>query len=308
MFFVTYSNLWSLSVFFPLTYIIFLFSVLFYCLPTLKNQLSFSITKTKSLFLKLNALDLLAIIITPLITTLILLLMWSAPSISVWFGHLTYTNYQSKVFYLLILVYFLVLITLASTSYFTSREIYDYFIVLYNFLYWILLLFLSNSIFTTIFVIEVISALIFLLIVTSTYSSNYYYRNLNLSFGNLFQNSTPHVFLQSLIFYFWISLISALNLFLFLLLLYIKCYTFDWFTLEQIFTYLTHISSFKNLISLGFMWSILILSIFIKSGIAPLYLYKPTFFKGLPFYTLFFNCTYSNFFYHTEKRLACIYN
>lgn len=184
--------------------------------------------------------------------------------------------------------------TLLTTSYFTSREIYDYFITLYNFFYWVLLLFFANSILTTIFIIEVISAVIFLLIVTSTYSSTYFYRNTNFSFGNLFQNSTPYTFLQSLIFYFWISLISALNLFLFILFLYLKVYTLDWFTLEHIFIYLTHVTSLKDLLSLGCVWLILLLSIFIKSGIAPLYLYKPTFFKGLPFYTLLF---YICFFY-----------
>jgi hypothetical protein len=200
--FLTYSNLWSLSIFFPLTYIIFLFSMLFYCLPTLKNQSFVSIFRTKSLFLKLNSFDLFNITTTPLIIILLIFFIWCSPSVSVWFGHLTYTNYQLKISYLLILLYFSTLIVLSLTSYFTSREIYDYFIVLYNFLYWVIILFLSNSIFTTIFVIEVISALIFLLIVTSTYSSNYYYRNMDLSFSNLFQNSTPHTFLQSLIFFF----------------------------------------------------------------------------------------------------------
>jgi len=34
--------------------------------------------------------------------------------------------------------------------------------------------------------------------------------------------------------------------------------------------------------------------IFLKCGIAPLYIWKPTFFKGIPFYTIFF---YICFFY-----------
>jgi hypothetical protein len=87
---------------------------------------------------------------------------------------------------------------------------------------------------------------------------------------------------------------SESNLFLFILFLFIKIHTLDWFTLEHVFLYLTHVSSLKDLISLGCAWLVLLLSIFIKSGIAPLYLYKPTFFKGLPFYTLFF---YICFFY-----------
>ena len=236
MFFVTYSNLWSFSIFIPLTYTIFIFSALFYSLPTLKNQTSFTTTKTKSLFLKINFSDIALIVYTPLLIILITFFLWSSPSSSIWFSHILCTNYTLKISYIMIFIFFLINLVLLSTSYFTSREIYDYFIVLYNFFYWIILLFAANTIFTAIFVIEVISAVIFLLIVTSTYSANYFYRNISFAFGHLFQNSTPFTFLQSLIYYFWISLISALNLFLFVLLLYIKAHTLDWFTLEYIFT------------------------------------------------------------------------
>jgi hypothetical protein len=297
MLFITYSNLWSVSVFLPLTYIIFIFSTLLYCLPTLKNQTYFTATKTKSLFSKLNTFDILPLVYSPLLILLLILFLWASPATSAWFGHIVFTNYQLKMFYMVLGFFMFVLYVLLTTMYFSSREVYDYFIVLYNFFYWVVLLFAANTIFTVIFIIEVISAIIFLLIVTSTFTSNYFYRNVDLSFGNLFQNSTPYTFLQSLIYYFWISLISALNLFLFILLLYIKLHTLDWFTLEHVFQYLTSVSSFKDLISIGCAWLVFLLSIFIKSGIAPLYLYKPTFFKGLPFYTLSFYICFFYFFF-----------
>ena len=294
MLFITLSNLWTLSIFAPFTYTIFIISILFYCLPTLTNKTVSIHTKTKSLFVKINSTDVLPLIFSPIIIFFITLYLWNLPSTSAWFGHIIFTSYQLKASFLLSLSFFSVLGSLLMSSYLTSREIYDYIIVLFNFFYWIILLFNSNSILTSIFIIEVISAVIFLLIVTSTFSSVYFYRNLNFTFGNLFQNSTPYTFLQSLIYYFWISLISALNLFLFILLLYLKIHSLDWFTIEHIFNYLVLTTSYKNLSSVGLVWFVLLLSIFIKSGIAPLYLYKPTFFKGLPFYTLFF---YICFFY-----------
>ena len=297
MFFLTYSNLWSISVFLPLTYTIFVFSGLLYCAPTLKNQTYFAVTKSKSLFSKLNTFDLLPLMYSPLLILLLVLFMWSAPATSAWFGHIIFANYQLKMTYFVFSLFFFITYILLTTMYFTSREVYDYFIVLYNFFYWIVLLFMANTIFTTIFIIEVISAVIFLLIVTSTFTSNYFYRNLDLSFGNLFQNSTPYTFLQALIYYVWISLISALNLFIFILLLYIKLHTLDWFTLEHVFQYLTLVTSVKDLLGIGCAWLVFLLSIFIKSGIAPLYLYKPTFFKGLPFYTLAFYICFFYFFF-----------
>ena len=294
MLFITLSNLWTFSIFAPFTYTIFWMSILFYCLPTLTNKIALINTKTKSLFVQINTSDVILLTLTPLTILFVLLCMWALPATSAWFGHIIFTSYQLKITFLLSISFFSVFFSLLISSYFTSREIYDYVIVLFNFFYWIILLFNSNSILTTIFIIEVISAIIFLLIVTSTFSSVYFYRNLNFTFGNLFQNSTPYTFLQSLIYYFWISLISALNLFLFILLLYIKIHSLDWFTIEHVFNYLTLTTSYKNLCSVGLVWFILLLSIFIKSGIAPLYLYKPTFFKGLPFYTL---CFYICFFY-----------
>lgn len=294
MFFITQSNLWTFALFAPTTYIIFLFSFLFYCLPTLTNKLYSVTTKTKSTYSKMNSFDAVPLILTSFILFYLPLFLWEFSTTSAWFGHIIYANYQLKITYFIHFIFLLILLVLFTSTYLTSREIYDYYIVLYNFLYWILLLFMSNSVLTMIFIIEVISAIIFLLIVTSTFSSTYFYRNSQLSFGNLFQNSTPYTFLQSLIYYFWISLVSALNLFLFLLLLYLKIHTLDWFTIEHVFSYLTLVTSYKDLTSFGLVWFIMLLSIFIKSGIAPLYLYKPTFFKGLPFYTLFF---YICFFY-----------
>jgi hypothetical protein len=104
--------------------------------------------------------------------------------------------------YLILFIFSSVIIALASTSYFSSREFYDFITVLYNFLYWLIVIFMSNTVFTSIFVIEVLSTLIFLLVITSTFSSNFFLRNLNLSFGHLFQQSTPHTYLISLLYFF----------------------------------------------------------------------------------------------------------
>ena len=183
-----------------------------------------------------------------------------------------------------------------SSIYFSSREIYDYVITTYNFCYWLIILFMANSIFTTIFIIEVISTLILLLLVTSTFSTTFFYRNLNLSFGHILQQSLPHTHLQSLLYFFWISLVSSLNLFLFFLLMYTKTLTLDWFLLEYIFTYYINVSSILDTFSLGLYWLIMIFCIFVKCGITPLFFWKPTFFKGIPIYTLFFYIVFFYFF------------
>jgi hypothetical protein len=296
MIFVTFSNLWSLVYFFFFTYITFVFCTITYCLPTLTNKNSFSVAKNNSSFKFINSFDLTWVFIAPVLVLTLTQLLWSGPSISAWFGHLIFAGTQLKMTYLISFTYVGVLITLISTSYFSSREIYDFIITIFNFFYWTVLLFMSNSIFTSIFIIEVLSTLIFLLIITSTFSTTFFYRNINFAHGHLFQQSTPQTYLQSILFFFWVSLVSSLNLFLFCLFFYLKVLTLDWFLIEYVFVYLTTVSSLKDLIFVGMSWFILMFCLFLKCGIAPLYIWKPTFFKGIPFHTIFFYICFFYFF------------
>lgn len=294
MFFLTYSNLWSFSFFIFLTYSTLIVSLLTYMMPILNSPLKYTVSKNKSEFTMVNSADMLYVFITPIICLLVNLLLWSAPATSAWFGHIVISSFQVKLTFAVILNFTMILLVTSSTVYFTSREIYDYTITTFNFFYWIVLIFYSNTIFTSIFVIEVLSTLIFLLLITSTFSSSFFYRNLNLSFGHLFQQSTPYSYLQSILYFFWVSLLSSLNLFLFCLFFYFKIFTFDWYLMEHIFIYFTNTASLKEILSLGMTWFVLMFCIFLKCGIAPLYIWKPTFFKGIPFYTIFF---YICFFY-----------
>lgn len=296
MFFITFSNLWSFSFFFVLTYTILTISFILYLIPVLNSPLKYTTAKSKSEFSLINSSDMLYLSLTPCICIFLVLLIWGAPATSAWFGHVVVTGFQIKLTFMVLLNFVAVLFVMINTFYFTSREIYDYVVTTFNFLYWIVLIFFSNTIFTSIFIIEVLSTLIFLLLITSTFSSTFFYRNLNLSFGHLFQQSTPYSYLQSILYFFWVSLLSSLNLFLFCLFFYFKLFTFDWYLMEHVFIYFTATASFKDLLSLGMTWFILIFCIFLKCGIAPLYIWKPTFFKGIPFYTLFFYICFFYFF------------
>lgn len=287
MFFLTFSNMWSFTFFFSFSYIILLLSIIVYLLPVINNQLKYSLSKNKTYFYLINSSDTFSILATPVLLILLINFSWSCPELSIWFGHAIYTNFQTKILTLLGLSFLLFLGVFTSTTYLSSKEIYDFIITTFSFFYWIMLLFCSNSIFSTIFVIEVLSTLILLLIVSSTFSSTYFYRNTNLSFGHLFQQSTPFSYIQSILYFFWISLISSLNLFLFCLFFYIKVLTFDWYLVEHIFNYVILNSSLKEIITLSISWYVLMFCLFLKCGVAPLYIWKPTFFKGIPFYTIF---------------------
>ena len=225
--------------------------------------------------------------------------MWSGPAVTAWFGHLLFSSFQLRLFYLVVFFFFLMGLAYATSFYFTSIEVYDYVIVTYNFFLWTFFLFFSNNLFTLIFFIEVLSVLILLILTTSTFSSTYFYNNVGLSSTNYFQKNKPFALLQTLMFLFWISLVSSLNLFLFLTFFYIKVLTFDWFLLEHVLAYLWAVADLKTFFYLTLNWFNLMLCLFIKCGVAPFYFWKPSFFKGIPLHALFLYIFFFYFFLFT---------
>lgn len=288
--------MWSAHFFFTLSYLTLVISVLVYLIPVTNTFSKFSNSNSKSNFFFLNSTDLYLVCITPYAVFILLLLTWSSHVFSAWFGHLIFSSFSYKLMFVILGSFMTVLCSFTSSVYFSSKEIFDYLITKFNFFYWISVLFLSNSLFTTIFVIEVLSTLIFLLIITSVFSTTFFYRNLNLSFGHIFQHSTPYAYIQSILYFFWISLVSSLNLFVFVIFFFYKMYTLDYYLTEYIFAFFISANSFKEVLSFGLVVFIILFCIFLKCGLAPLYLWKPTFFKGIPLYTIFFYVCFFYFF------------
>ena len=149
-------------------------------------------------------------------------------------------------------------------------------------------MFFSNNFFSFVFFVELLSAAVTLLLVTSTFSSTHFYNNTSLSAHSYFQHSTPTALLQTLMLFFWVTLLSSIVLFTFTITFYLKFLTFDWNIIDSIFTFLVTGSSLKSLFSASFTWFLLLLCLFIKCGVVPFYLWKPSFFKGMGLLPLFF--------------------
>jgi hypothetical protein len=161
--------------FFFISYIMLIMSLVLYLFPVLNNFTKFTSTTLKTYFSFINSFSILPIFLVPLALITGIVSLWSAPAVSAWFGHILFTSFQYKITLFTVFNMVLYLVVFTTASYFTSREIYDYTLVTFHFFYWILLLFYSNSVFTVIFLIEVIGALLFLLIVTSTFSTSFFF-------------------------------------------------------------------------------------------------------------------------------------
>jgi hypothetical protein len=296
VFFLNYSLLWNFSFFFPITYIIILFSITIYLLPILLSGSSINYTnKVVSSFYIMTGGEITLIAMFPVVAFLYFNFYWTSPMVTSWFGHVMFGPYQSKMLYILLFFFVTFNALFFNYSYLSSGEVYDFIITKFNILYWTTLLYCANSLFSIIFVIEVISTLIFLVLTTSTFSTVFFYKNINFDSKNFFHNTIPYVFLQSILFYFWVSLISSLNLFVFLMFFYTNLLTLDFFLVENVFNYLILVSSTDSIYSISLIWFVIIFSVFLKCGIAPLFIWKPTFFKGLSFATIAFYVTFVYF-------------
>lgn len=286
-----------MSFFFILTYTTLVFSLLIYLIPITSNTSNVVFSSgLRNNFYMISGLEVGLFLFTPLIIFFTINLTFFSPTITAWFGHIIFGSFQSKMLYLVLFIFYLLLLLFLSSSYFSSSEIYDFLIAKLNTYYWVLFLFFSNSLFTVIFVIEVLSTLVFLLITTSVFSTAFFYKNISFDSKIFLQNSTPFSFIQALLFYFWVSLLSSLNLFVFLIFFYNNVLTLDWFLLEHVFTYIVNVSHTKELLVVGLSWFFIIFSIFLKCGIVPLFLWKPTFFKGVSFNLLIFYILFFYFF------------
>ena len=291
---LTSQTLWSLTYFAPFFYILLIFTAVLYLVGNIRDFVASNSSLNLVSFSYSPGWDFSFILFSPVLIWLILNGTWTHYILFVWFGHLTFSFLQAKLFYFLALFFSLVLLVYLSSFYFSSLQVYDYFIVLFSFFIWLFFFFYSTNLFSFMFFIEIISTLLILMLSTSTFSSLYFYNNTNFSVHLYFQQSLPFSFLQTLMFFFWVSLLGSLNLFLFLTFFYLKLLTFEWYLIEHVFQYFTTVASPKEFMYITISWANLLFCIFLKCGLAPFHFWKPLFFKGMPLHFLFF---YVFFFY-----------
>ena len=285
---IYHTSVWSLLYFSHAVYMLFSFSALLYVLPNLALFTGAGSSSSASKFSSIDGNDLTRLLITPVFLLLLLHFSWSGPVLTAWFGHLVFSNFQFKITYLLLAFFVSYLCLFLTSVHYSSMNVYDYTTTLFNFFLWLWFMFFSNNLFTFIFFLELLSALVTLLLVTSTFSSVHFYNTLSYSKHSYFQTSTPTALLQVLLMFFWTTLLSSLTLFVFLIMFYLQFLTFDWNLIDSVFTFLVSTSSLKSIFTVSFSWLLILVCVFIKCGIVPFFLWKPAFFKGMTLISLFF--------------------
>ena len=184
-------------------YITLAVSALLYVMPIVSSfdKTTHSIG-LKTMFSKINGLDILNVLTLFIVQILIIISSWASQELSTWFNHLQINSFQLRIMFMILFIFYITLNSFASNSYFSSKEVYDLTITKINFTYWFIMLFQANSIITTIFIVETVSSLIFLFIITSVTSTQYTYNNKQVIMGHTLFNALPTTYLQSLMFYY----------------------------------------------------------------------------------------------------------
>lgn len=293
---LSHQFLWNTTFFFCIFYVTLVFSVALYTLPLTTSFVSTTTFKNTTNYIHTSFVVLNRFLLTPLVIIFFITLLWVSPTISLWFGQITVSAFQRSLSLISVTSFALVLYTYGTTVVLNTKEVYDFFITLFNTFVWIFFLFYANNIFTIIFFIELLTGLTTLLFITSVHSSTYTFSTSSLSKSLYFDRMIPKATLDVLIFFFWMSLVSSLLLFIFLIFFYTHILTFEFYLIEVTINHLSSVSLIKYFFAATFATFILLMVIFLKCGLVPLHIWKPTVFKGMTLQAVFFYIVFYYFF------------
>ena len=245
-------------------------------------------SKYSTSFSYVDGLSVRGYVLTLTVLLFVLLASWSGPSVISGFGHISFSSFERKISLMIVFMFFLYNLVTVPSFYFINASSYDLIIVFNQLTYWLMFLFFTSNILSLSFVIEVLTALITLMLVTSVSPSYHSGLTSSSTTYNHWLPSLPSTYLNSLLFFFWTSLVTTLFLYLFLILLYTKFLTLEWALVDLVSSYLVLTSTLSELSTLSFSWAFVLTAIFLKCAITPFFFWKPTFFKGISYVALFY--------------------
>lgn len=218
----------------------------------------------------------------------LIMYLFSGRETILWFGHFLFSIFTWKLFFFIFAMFNVLSVALCLQFQFISREINDCNLVLLNFFYWIFFLFTANTLISIFFVIEILSTLLMLILITT--GDIFFSHPLQLTgLRNTWTKTTPPF--SAIFIFFWISLVTSLFLFLTLL----NCWK-SFNSLDLFFFELVCACSFSTLLYLFPFIFFLFFSFFLKCGVVPFFFWKPIFFRNLPLICLWIYVFFFFFF------------
>lgn len=238
-----------------------------------------------------------------LINLFILFFLLRGENTTFWWNHLLLQNFNLYLIFTLFIINLCLLFIVNSISFNKINYSNDYFFALLNLTVLLPLIFLSNNIFSFIFILELNTSIIFYKLVVSKlwYTSNDKNKKLNKIQSKSYVN---------LIFYqFWITFFSTIMIFFFYINVNFLFGTTDWAVINFIVFIENNINYFNKKILLVFLSLMFLFSLFFKIGVAPFHLFKIEIYKSIPYLSILFYTTYyiSTFLFFLLYLLSNLY-
>lgn len=199
-----------------------------------------------------------------------------------WFNHLKINNFTLNI---IIIIFFLSFFFLYLINFLKNSNInynIDYFSSIINLIVFVPMIFFSNTMYTFLFILEIISLII---LYKFSVSRSWFSDNKKTKFYRLL----PKSYLNMLFFQYWANFFSSMMIMFSIFNLIFIYGSSEWVFLELLNN--NNLNNFflnNNNYVLIIIWFSFFIGIFFKIGFTPLHLFKIEVYKGIPFISIFF--------------------
>ena len=207
---------------------------------------------------------------------------------TIWFNHFQLNNFHlcvSYLFFFVSLSLFWMLRTIIYKNQLVKST--DYLFSLINLVIFLPHLFWVNTLFTFLFVLEIISTLLLYKLI----SSKLWFKGpKDEEIVTTSSNKTPNNYVNMVFFQYWVTFLSTIFIVYFYINVFYFYGTTDWYVIQFINN--CSMLSKSTFLAQKLLVSIFVFAVFFKLGITPFHLFKVEVYKGIPFLSIFFYTTY----------------
>ena len=205
----------------------------------------------------------------------------------VWFNHFNLNNFTFNLLYLFIFVsfstFFLLGVVISKKT--NLLKSLDYLFSVNNLIILFPYLFFVNTLFTFLFFLELVSAILFYKLL----SSKIWFKNTNTP--KYINNNIPQNYINMIFFQYWVTFFSTIFIIYFYINIFYFYGTSEWFMIQFLNTNFLEMNQSQSN-TLRVLVVVFLLGVCFKLGVTPFHLFKIEVYKGIPFLTIFFYTTY----------------
>lgn len=207
-----------------------------------------------------------------------------------WFEHLILTNFIiNVVVFFFYLSFLLVLLLVAVIKKNNLTKGVDYLFALINLTILLPYIFFSSTVFTFLFIIEILSTILLYKLVSSqiwfkTQDLNKFYKGIS--------RQNPTNYINMVFFQYWVMFFSTIFIVYFYICVFYIYGSSNWVAIQLLEKFFKNKQLFVDTFYKSILYGIFLSSVFFKLGVTPFHLFKVEVYKGLPLLSILFYTTY----------------